>query len=456
MTTRYKKLGEILIENGVLSEEKLKAALAIQKEESGLIGEILLKHGFESEKDIVDALIRQREYIFVKEESPTELRKRKILIFITSIFLTIFFLSFALFLSIAKRLDLIFYGVLLNAQYKLMGPPQAAKDVVLITIDNETIENMPYPWPYPRTDFVTVLENLKKAEPAVIAFDFIFHGKADNPANISLQDALKSNDRIVTAGNINQQSGLNFSNILSGDEANVGVITKLQDSDEVIRRCLTYLVSSEKDNSNKAFLSWEMQILKLVNDINLKSFEPEDDILKFRNQLGKKWVIPVDEDTKSFLIRFRARAADFRRISFYKVLKGNFDPWLVRDKILIVGIASALLQDVQHTSVGWMPGIALNANAFLTLYTRNFIKNTPKYLEWIVLLVGVMLGTFFITTMNAGKAIVCLSTAITSFLLLSYILLLHGYIWSYSLFIFLTPILPWISKKLIDHFRPAQ
>lgn len=55
-----KRIGEILIEHGVLTQEKLKAALARQKEEPRrLIGELLIEMGFVTEEDIVVALATQ-------------------------------------------------------------------------------------------------------------------------------------------------------------------------------------------------------------------------------------------------------------------------------------------------------------------------------------------------------------------------------------------------------------
>ncbi|GEM_PF-1330101 len=455
MGKQSKKLGEILIENGVLTEDLLNSALEIQKKEGGLIGEILLKNGFVTEKDVVAAVVKQRDYIYVIEESAVELLKKKIFVIVASLFLAIIFLSISDFLPLAKNIDSSFYGALLNAEYALRRPPRAINDILLVTIDNETLERMPYKWPYSRSDFVTVIENLKKYDPRVIAFDFAFYGKSDDPENVLLQNTLKSDPRIVTAIAINQHGELDFSNTLATKETAAGIITKLQDQDEIIRRCLTYMASGNKNDPNRAFLSWEMQILSAAKGIDLKSFSSEASTLKFRNQAGKAWVIPVDADTKSFLIHFRARTRDFKRISFYRVLKGDFDPWMVKNKIVMIGVASALLQDMQHTSIGWTPGIALNANAFLTLYTRDFLKNAPRLCEYIVLVIGVTLTAFFMTVLSFWKTAVLILIEIISFLALSYIFLLRGYIWNYALFILAILTLPLISKKIVFFLKPA-
>lgn len=57
-TTR-KRLGEILIEDGLLSQESLSEALCHQKKTGGLIGQILIQLGYVTEEELVGALGKQ-------------------------------------------------------------------------------------------------------------------------------------------------------------------------------------------------------------------------------------------------------------------------------------------------------------------------------------------------------------------------------------------------------------
>ena len=54
-----KRLGEILMEDGILSPENLDEALHHQKKEGGLIGQILIRLGYLSEEDLVAAIGKQ-------------------------------------------------------------------------------------------------------------------------------------------------------------------------------------------------------------------------------------------------------------------------------------------------------------------------------------------------------------------------------------------------------------
>jgi CHASE2 domain-containing sensor protein len=454
MEKRPKRLGEILIENGLLTKSQLEFALGIQKKEGGLIGEILLKHGFVSEKDIVNALIKQEEYIYVHKETPLEALKNKAWVIIVSLSLTIFLLFVSRRILFIENINNKLYGVLLDVEYSLRHPPPAINDILLVTIDNDTLSNMPYRWPYPRSDFAAAIENLKKAHPRLIAIDFAFLGKSVNPReDEALRNALNFNGKIILASSLNEQGELDFSNSPFYNAATTGIITKLQDSDEVIRRCLTYLVSQNKNEEDIGFLSWEMQVLKKAKNIDLKSFITSDSALIFMNNSGEEWVVPVEADTKSFLIRFRSRTRDFRRIGFYRILKGSFDPGMVKDKIVIIGVLSTLLQDLKHTSIGWLPGMTLNTNAFLTLYTHDFLRSAPKYAEYAVIILGVILGTFFATLLNSLKAAILLFCEILIFFLLSYILILCGYVWNYAVLPLALAVCPVLSKKIIYYCR---
>jgi len=69
--TGPKKLGEILIEQGVLTPENLEKALEVQKTESGLLGEILIRLKMLKEEDVVIALATQFNFPYLAVQSFT-------------------------------------------------------------------------------------------------------------------------------------------------------------------------------------------------------------------------------------------------------------------------------------------------------------------------------------------------------------------------------------------------
>lgn len=448
MQRRPKRLGEILIENGLLTKKELKATLKIQKNEGGLIGQILLKNGFVNEHDITDALTQQKEYLYIPARALILPLKHKILIIAASLLLATFLLFYFDYQPFFKNIDRRIYAGLLHLEYTLRRPPAAINDIVIVGIDNETVSHMPYRWPYPRSDFATVIENLKKAGARVVGIDFAYFGKSSKENDALLQKAFDSN-KVILAASINEHGYLIVSDDLSSQSnAAYGITTKLQDEDGIIRRNLIYLVS--KKESQAGFLSWEMQILKTAKGIDIASIAEKGSTITFQSKFGEKWNVPVDPASKSFLIHFRAHTQDFQRASFYRVLSGDFDPLIIKNKIVLIGVLPALFQDIQNTSFGFLPGVILNANAFLALYTHDFLKKVPQLIEKMLIIIGVILASLSLLSLSAPKAATVILLEICLFFVLSYVFIVSGYIWGYISFPCIVVACPFLAKYLLN------
>ena len=72
----YRRLGELLLAAGTITQEELDRGLALQKEQKGRLGEVLIKNGIITEDQLIEALQMQLgiEYIDLsKVNIPTEL-----------------------------------------------------------------------------------------------------------------------------------------------------------------------------------------------------------------------------------------------------------------------------------------------------------------------------------------------------------------------------------------------
>ena len=352
-------------------------------------------------------------------------------------------------LWLSKQIHWKIFKILLKTEHVLMPLPTSINDILLVTIDNDTLINMPERWPYSRSDFATVIKNLKDSGAKAVAFDFVFLGKSAFQDDTSLKEAINGRTNVVLPASINQECSIDLSaSAVLGENIPTGIITKLQDSDEVTRRCLTYLVKEKEPN--KAFLSWEMQILKTVKNINISTLKSDKHSVSFENAIGQKWLLPVDAETKSFLIHFRYGSADFKKLSFYRVFKGDFSPGLVKDKIVIVGLLSSLFEDLHNTSFGLMPGITLNANSFLALYSRDFLKEIPLFFELILVILGVILAAYSASLLKTSSVLEIITSEIAVFFAISYLLLVSGYIWDYFIFPLTVLICPLAGKKIYE------
>ncbi|MFH1441690.1 MAG: CHASE2 domain-containing protein [Candidatus Omnitrophota bacterium] len=381
--------------------------------------------------------------------------KLKIFSTLTSLLLCIVFFFSIRLLHPFTHLNWKIYDKLTTAQTKLTAAPKAKKDILLVVLDNKTLNTLPSRWPYPRSYFAAVIDNLTNAGAKVIAFDFVFLGESSPEEDQLLKQSLSREKNIVLASTINAQGEIDlFSNKGFSQNIPIGIVTKLQDHDEIIRKGLTFLVNEQ--SPNQILLSWEMQILNMIKHIDLTTIKQENSHLIFNSNSGEKWEIPIDTNTMSFLIRFRCNTSAFNRISFSDVLKNNFNPELVQDKIVLIGFLSQTFGDIHNTPLRWLPGITLNANTFLTLYTHSFINKIPVYIEFILLFIGVLLSCIFVNYFKFKKALLIIIIEILVFFMLSYLLLIKGYIWNYSIFPIIVILSPLLGRKIFDLIWHSQ
>ncbi len=374
--------------------------------------------------------------------------KKHVRIFIVALLLTAVFLLFQDHIKPAKFIDLKIYDMLTRIKHQLNRPPRAIDDIVVIAIDNSTVSKMPHRWPYPRTVFASLINNLMAAEAKVIAFDFLFLGKSDHPEEDRILAAsLENNKKVILASSIDEDGSLSIRSApVVSKNVPSGIVSKLRDSDGIIRQGLTYLVNNEVPP--KAFLAWEMVILKTVKGLIIEPVRGDESLISIKNDNHEKWLIPVDPQNKSFIINFRANTADFKRISLYDAYKGNFEPSMVKDKIVMIGFVSSLLGDVHNTALGWMPGVILNANSFLTLYAHDFISDSPPGIEGLLTILGVIFSLMAVLFLDIKTAALVIAAEIFVFYLASYVLLTMGYVWSYFAFPFCVGLFPFLSKKI--------
>lgn len=68
---KYQRIGEILIDSGMINQKQLEEALEIQKEKGGLIGSILVQFDYVSEDNLSFALAKQLNYPYLSLETIT-------------------------------------------------------------------------------------------------------------------------------------------------------------------------------------------------------------------------------------------------------------------------------------------------------------------------------------------------------------------------------------------------
>ncbi len=239
-------------------------------------------------------------------------------------------------------------------------------DVIIVAIDDTSIEQIGrFPWS--RDVYATLIDNLVEGGAAAIGFDIIF-SEEEGEADYVFRDAISRTDTVTLAinaemsGDVKKEDKTLQANyfyypnqVLMESNPNLGFINSMMDSDNVVRRALTYMYDEEYGDYKNSF-----------------NYELYQTYAK-ANGLGERYI-----DTSYFsrpYIYYAGGAGSIETVSFSQVLNKEIPPEYFENKIVLVGIEASGGQDVYYTPVGPMYGVEIHANFINNLILNNFKTN---------------------------------------------------------------------------------
>ncbi len=324
---------------------------------------------------------------------------------------------------------------LLDLRFALRGPESLEDSpVVIVGIDDQSDESTPHRWPWPRSYFAHVIENLEEAGAAAIGVDVIFDqpDKYGPEQDDELTRVLSLYDNVVLVGKLLQTSqNYTYTTIippyekfLSGNTS-WGLVAIEADIDGFYRR---YLIGQQYNDS--LLPSFAAQMIRAKEGIN------KSNVLKTDNNFFylSGYKIPK-YDPNSFLINYKGPAFTFPYYSFDSILDDEDfdlrdeydidsfddpgDPELgipaglkysgkFKGKIVLIGSTMHELHDnfptpfLEHYSAEGtqvkteMPGVEIHANAILAILENNYLK-IPSLSISLLIMFFLAVGVFFIT-----------------------------------------------------------
>jgi diguanylate cyclase (GGDEF)-like protein len=283
-------------------------------------------------------------------------------------------------------------------QHALFERPEASKQIVLVNLDDESLQRIQDRWPYPRNYYARILENLKSLAPKAVGFDLVFSGADFTPESDQVfAKALTDIGNVVIAAHEGRESEVYPLRLLAQSAWKVGVVNKVRDRDRIIRRSfLSYI----KDNGEQP--SWEKALYEKA--ISAKDAE----------QFPR---------AKPVSINYRLGFREFPNISFWKLFEGKTEKKDIENKIVLIGLTSEAFHDIHATPLGSMPGLAVNANLLLMLINKSFFTYVPIGIHaalvflsvWLVLLVSISASVVTGISVLISLAIAFLGTSFLLF-----------------------------------------
>ena len=231
------------------------------------------------------------------------------------------------------------------------APRQPSGDVVLAVVDSRSLESLEV-WPWPRSYHATVLENLIDAGARTVAFDIDFSSRSIAEEDRELENALAaSGGRVVLP--VFHQWEQDVSH--GGRLRSTGPLPALAEQATLA----TINVQPGPDGLTRYY--------PIKGDLTPANF-PSFAVALFEGP----------QPTRGFFVDFGIAAAAVPRVSFIDVLTGQFDPAIVRDRVVIVGATAIELGD--HLAVPRytaLPGCVVQALAYESLAQGRQLQRIP-------------------------------------------------------------------------------
>ncbi|MFC2059183.1 CHASE2 domain-containing protein [Chloroflexota bacterium] len=304
-----------------------------------------------------------------------------------------------------------------------------SQNIVIVGIDDDTLQVYGRWADWSRNLHGQAIDNLSEARAKVIGVDIIFADSSTDDQLLTVAIENSGNVILPTVGTdpLPAKDIVTYNQFLSPIEPleqackSIGHANLLLDTDGTVRR-LPLVVKDSEDQSYPAFI---LAILHAHFNMSL----PEEYLLQdgALHLLARN--IPVDA-SYSLLINFAANTESFSYISYGDVISGNFDPSMVSNKIVLIGMTATGEVDrwATPTSLGKMPGVFIHAVAMDTILRQQFLMEANINITMMIILLLVIVIALALPRMSLRLGGLVTIVLFAGYLLASFIAFDRGYI----------------------------
>ncbi len=252
----------------------------------------------------------------------------------------------------------------LDLRFQIRGTVAPQLPIVIVSIDQDSFDELDLPWPWPRTLHAELIRKLSKAGARLIAFDVLFtEPKPDAREDRALAEAIKEAGNVVLAAEYTEVP------------SEVGARTRLSLPIPLIRQhAFGYGPANLVTDRDGIIRSGRLVLPFQGTNFPGLAYEI------YRGARGKDAPVAPPATTAPVLINFRGPARTYPVVPYYRILRDEIDPAFFRGKILLVGGISPSLHDIFPTPFSASEptaGVEIQANFVETLTAGDPIVRPP-------------------------------------------------------------------------------
>ncbi len=252
-----------------------------------------------------------------------------------------------------------------DARFSLR-PAHQPHNLVVVGIDEKTLDQLNAHWPFPRAIDARAIEVLRADHARTIVYDVQFAKSTAEPRDRALYRAV---DR---AGNV----------VLATTELGYRGHDEVFGGGDILARANATVAAADFSANSSGVIQQYPYAVAGLNSVPVATAEVATGrpppVSSFRG--GSAW------------IDFPGPVGTVPSVSFVDLVHGRVPPAELAGKIVVVGATSAALQDIHSTSVTsstGMPGPEVQAAAIATALAGNPLRQTPL---WVAVIITVLAG----------------------------------------------------------------
>ena len=384
---------------------------------------------------------------------------KSVLITLISIILALIFHV----LGLTHALELKTYDL----RFKIRGEIEAdSTNIVIVKIDDQTFSSLKQNWPFPRSYYARVVENLHNAGARLIVIDIEFSEPSIKKEDLIFANAISKYSNVIIADKIVYEYGYHGSmnkyllppiREIENTGVGQGFANVIHDNDGFIRRYNLFQV-----NMGRLYFPLSIEVLKYLYEIRNTEIDIED---RKKMTIGQFSIPKYSSNT--MLINYFGSSDYFKQYSFSNILddknyqlplnedtnifeihkqEGTF-----RNKVVFIGATADELRDTEFTPFFdysnrvKMPGVMMHAHALNTILTERYIKQSSFLFTLVLMSLLAYLAMFLSRFMKPfhGFGVVVGTIVLTAFVSIALFSICHlwimivlpilGFIFSYGL-----------------------
>lgn len=300
-------------------------------------------------------------------------------------------------------LDHFFYD-----QYHELKPSRVfSKKIVLVVVDESSLEEVNKQWPWPRSIHGKLVRELFKAGAKHVGFDILFGEPSTLEEDSEFVSALDENPAVTLVSHIHREDigGMTATRVvepsplreLALNEISLGYDNVLVDSDGVIRRVIM-------EQAGKYYFPFSIA-----------------------REFG------VNRKLSDNVVLINYAGTEVPTLPYWQVLEGLYDEDFFQDAIVLVGfkltsqsLSNDLTTDYFQTPLDRMAGVEVHANSLSNILERNYYKLTDNTL---FVGLGVIFGFVYswaLLSMRAGTSFLFGLILLSVVIVVPYLVLLNS------------------------------